>query len=100
LHVALGARVRFVPCLAFELGHLHAQGKAVVPATHVDRPWFATGAIARFELALFDALALEVAGYLAAPLVRDRFYVDVDSTVHRTSAITGGVAAGLSLRFP
>jgi hypothetical protein len=100
LHVPLGARVRLAPCVALELGQLQARGSGVSPKRQIDRPWLAAGALTRFELELLDALVLEVAGEILAPVVRDRFFVNTDATVYRTRAISLGATLGLAFRFP
>jgi hypothetical protein len=66
----------------------------------VSRPWLTAGEITRLELRLFDALAIEVAGEIMFPLVRDRFFVETDVTLHRTPAVAGGGAVGLGVLFP
>ena len=100
LHFPLGSRVRVAPCLALELGQLQAEGNRVSPTRNVDRPWLAPGALARLEVALLDLLVVEAALDAAVPVLRDRFFVNADTTVYRTRAISLAASLGLALRFP
>jgi hypothetical protein len=63
-------------------------------------PWVAPGLVARLEWEIVNVLVLEISGEILFPLVRDRFYVNSDTTLFRTSAVAGGGAAGLGVRFP
>jgi hypothetical protein len=87
-------------CLSFDFGELTATGYGITPSEQVSRPWLAPGAITRLEVRLFDALALEVASEIMFPLVRDRFFVGTDETLHRTPAVAGGGAMGVGVRLP
>jgi hypothetical protein len=87
-------------CLTFDAGKLTATGSGVTPSQKVSRPWLVTGVTTRLELRLFDVLAIEAAGEIMFPLVRDRFFVGTDATVHRTPAVAGGGAVGLGVIFP
>jgi hypothetical protein len=94
------AAVRISPCLAVDAGQLQALGKGVSPAKQVDRPWLASGGIGRLEFGFLGVLAIELSGELFLPIVRDRFFVGADTTVHRAPAVAGGAALGLGVRFP
>jgi hypothetical protein len=83
-----------------DAGQLSALGKGVLPARQVDRPWLAAGGIGRLEFGFLGLLAIELSGELFVPIVRDRFFVGANTTVHRAPAIAGGAALGLGVRFP
>ena len=87
-------------CLSFDIGELTATGYGVIPSEQVSRPWLTAGEITRLELRLFNALAVEAAFEIMFPLVRDRFFVGTDVTLHRTPAVAGGGAAGVGVQFP
>jgi hypothetical protein len=93
-------RLRISPCLALDVGRLEAAGVSVTPAETVDRPWVAAGAVARLEWQIVNALVVEVGGELFVPLERDRFFVDQDTTLHRTPFVAGGAEAAVSASFP
>jgi hypothetical protein len=99
-HLRAARPVWISACVAFDFGELTAGGFGVTPAERVSRPWLAAGEITRLELRLFGALALEAAGEIMVPLVRDRFFVRTDETLHRTPAVAGGGAVGLGVLFP
>ena len=92
--------LRLAACLAFDAGQLHASGSGISPVERVDRPWVALGQVARLEIQLFGALALELAGDISFPFVRDRFFIHSDTTIYRAPVIVGGGAVGLGVRFP
>lgn len=92
--------VRISPCLAFDVGRLEAAGVSLKPAETVHRPWVAPGAVARLEWHIVNALVVEVGGELFVPLERDRFFVDQDTTLHRTPSVAGGAEAAVSASFP
>jgi hypothetical protein len=89
----------FSACLLVDGGRLQARGADVTPRQSVTRGWFAAGGSARVEVRLFEILALEASGELFFPVVRDRFFVDRDATVHRTPAVGGGGALGVGVLF-
>jgi len=99
-HVRAARPLWLSACLSFDLGELMATGNGVTQAQQVSRPWLAAGEITRLELRLFDALAIEAAGEIMFPLVRDRFFVQSDVTLHRTPAVAGGGAVGVGVTFP
>ncbi len=92
--------LRISPCLALDVGRLEAAGVALTPAETVHRPWVAPGAVARLEWEIVNVLVVEVGGELFVPLERDRFFVDQDTTLHRTPFVAGGVEAAVSASFP
>jgi hypothetical protein len=88
------------PCVAFDAGKLEVRGVGVAPTERVERPWLAAGAVGRLEWKVATVLVLELAGEMFLPLVRDRFFVNSDATVHRTPPVVGGGTVGLGVRFP
>jgi len=87
-------------CLIVEAGLLEARGADVTPRQSVARGWLAAGETTRIELRLLEILALEASGEVFFPIVRDRFFVGNDATVHQTPAVGGGAAIGLGVLFP
>ncbi|HEY2410404.1 MAG TPA: hypothetical protein VGI10_30570 [Polyangiaceae bacterium] len=100
LHAPLSAPLWVSACGAFEAGRLSAVGRDVSSAQSLQRPWYAGGGAARLELRPIGTFGLELAGDVLFPFVRDRFFVQSDSTVRRTSAVVAGGALGVSVRFP
>lgn len=87
-------------CLPVDIGQLEAEGSDLTPSERVARPWLSIGATGRVEWQLLDMLVLEAAGELFFPIVRDRFFVGADATLHRAPALAGGASAGIGVRFP
>jgi hypothetical protein len=98
LRLELGS-LRLDPALFFEAGELRARGAGVTPVAEVHRPVLIVGALGRLSLLAFGVLAFELEAGPLVPLVRDRFYVQENSTVFRAPALTGFAAAGLSIEF-
>jgi hypothetical protein len=88
------------PCVAIDAGRLEAVGVGVTPVQSAKAPWVAPGLVARVEWEIANLLVVEVSGEILFPLVRDRFFVNSDTTLYRTSPVAGGAAAGLGVRFP
>lgn len=99
LHSVVWSPLWAAVCGAFEAGALEATGREVTPRASVTRPWLAVGAEARLEARLLRSLGLELAGGLFMPLVRDRFFVQADSTVRETPPVTVALSLGTSVRF-
>jgi hypothetical protein len=91
--------LRFEPALFVEAGQLRARGVAVTPVNEVLRPALLAGALGRLSLVAFDLLLVELEGGPAVPLIRDRFYVQENTTVFRIPAVAGFAAAGVGLEF-
>jgi hypothetical protein len=87
-----------------DAGQLRAVGSGVSPAQQVDRPWLSLGLTGRLEFRLVDVLAIELAIELAGevffPIVRDRFFIDTDVTLYRAPLVAGGAVIGLGVQFP
>jgi len=96
----LARRLSLLPCTTIDAGILTLHGAGVPLATARSRGWVAPGGAAWLEVDLtaWAFVALRVG--VAAPLVRDTFYVRPDEDVFRASALvaSGGLAAGA--RFP
>jgi hypothetical protein len=88
------------PCLSLDAGRLQMTGDGVASARRVTPPWVAPGAILRLGWEIMDVLVAEVSGELLFPLTRDRFFVNTDTTLHRTPAVVAGATVGLGGRFP
>ena len=100
VHAKASMPVRLSACVAFEGGQLHAAGRDVTPAQSMNRPWIAVGGSLRLEFHLIPAVGVEVGGDAVFPMIRDRFFVQADSTVRRTPAVVAGGALGVSMHFP
>ena len=87
-------------CLIVEAGWIEARGADVTPQKAVTRGWLTAGETTRLELRLFEILSLEASGEVFFPIVRDRFFVGNDATVHQTPAVGGGASIGLAVLFP
>jgi len=103
-----GCPLRFSPtprlalsaCVPLDAGRLEAAGSGFTPSQRVARPWLSAGALARVEWQLVDVLVLEAAGELFFPIVRDRFFVGDDATLHRVPGLAAGATLGLGVRIP
>jgi hypothetical protein len=91
--------LRFEPALFVEAGQLRARGVAVTPVNEVRRPVLLAGALGRLSLLAFDLLLLELEAGPALPVIRDRFYVQENTTVFSVPAWAGFAAAGVGLEF-
>ncbi|HMI91441.1 MAG TPA: hypothetical protein VK509_08765 [Polyangiales bacterium] len=100
LRVSATPRLALSACVPLDAGRLEAAGSGFTPSQRVARPWLSAGAIARVEWQLVDVLVLEAAGELFFPIVRDRFFVGNDATLHRVPKVAGGLAVGLGVRIP
>ncbi len=84
------------PCAGFQGGVLTAVGSDVGMASNVDRPWLAPDATVRLRVAI-GRFAVELAGMVAAPLIRDRFYIAPSTTIDHVPAVTAGAQLALSV---
>lgn len=91
------ARLRLVPCLRGELGILDASGVDASPSRSESRPWFSLGAAGRLRVAIVGPFFAEIEGEIFTPLVRDRFYLEPNTTIFRASAVAWSGAAGLGV---
>ena len=93
-------RLAMSACLPVDVGRLEAEGRGVTPQKRVTRLWLSIGSLARVEWQVLDVLVLEIAGELFVPIVRDRFFVGSNATLHRAPAVAGAASVGLGVRFP
>ncbi len=82
------------PSFGVEVGALTARGTQVASPAGGSRPWVAPSVAALVGLRV-NRFTLELEGGLAAPLVRDRFFIAPGTTVHQVPVITGGVSLAL-----
>jgi hypothetical protein len=94
-YVLVWDRFGAAACAGFEAGTLAGRGDQVAMPTSDVRPWLAPDAAARVTVRVGRA-AVELEGLIAAPLVRDRFFIAPSTTVHAVPAVTTGVSAGLA----
>jgi hypothetical protein len=87
-------------CVPFDAGALQAEGRGVSPSRRLTRPWLSIGAAGRVEWQVLEVLVLEAAAELLVPIVRDRFFVGTDATLHRAPAVAAGATVGIGVRFP
>jgi hypothetical protein len=59
--------------------------------------WLSAGAIGRIGVRVIGPIFLEAEGGAVFPLVRDRFFVEPDETIHRAPAAAWSGAAGLGV---
>jgi hypothetical protein len=103
--LALGARVSFSPCLAFDAGQLRARAPNAPGSTGQQSiAWAAAVGIARLGWLFRERLSLSLDGELGAPLVRHSFrFINADNsldTVLEVPKIGVGMKLGLGVRFP
>jgi hypothetical protein len=91
---------RFVPCVMAEGGALRGASRGVDRPRAESRPWFVLGLVGRGQWFLTPGFFLEAQGSLGTPVVRDRFYLEPDATVHDVPFLTWGGAVGLGAYFP
>jgi hypothetical protein len=82
------------PCAGLEAGVLSGRGIDVGMADGGARPWVAPDGLLRLTVQLGRA-ALELDGIVAAPLVRDRYFIAPGTTVHEVPAVTTGATASI-----
>jgi len=92
-------QIRLLPCAMLDVGALQGQGADVDHPQRHTRPWVSTGLGARAAATIAGPMFLEIQGMLGFPLVRDRFYLEPDTTLHRTPAFSPSLAAGVGSHF-
>lgn len=100
LRVSLARAFAFSACIPVDVGRLEAVGRGLSPSERVARPWLSIGGSGRIEWQPVGVLVLEAAGELFFPIVRDRFFVGADATLHRAPAVAAGASLGAGARFP
>jgi hypothetical protein len=91
---------RLAPCAMVEGGALRGAGQGVDVPRAKTRPWFVAGLVGRGQWVVTPGLFVEGQASLGTPLVRDRFYLEPDTTVHDVAYLTWGGAIGLGAHFP
>jgi hypothetical protein len=84
-------------CVRADAGALDASGAGVVPARSSSRPWVSLGAAARGRWEFAAPFFLEGEAALDFPMVRDRFFVQPDTTIFQPPVAGWSVAAGLGM---
>jgi hypothetical protein len=97
LTLALG-RFDVSPAIGMELGAIDGEGAMVAKPDGGLRPWVAPDAALRFRM-LVDRFSLELEGTVAAPLVRDRFYIAPATTVYQVPRVAAAVGLTLGVRL-
>jgi hypothetical protein len=92
-------RFKLAPCLRAEGGVLSATGADVTPVRTDTRPWLTFGLVARARLVVVGSLFAEVEGGAFAPIVRDRFFVEPNSTIEQAPSVAAAGAAGIGVTF-
>jgi hypothetical protein len=90
---------RAQPCSRVEAGTLNAKGHGVDPVRSDTRPWFAVGAVVRLRLEIIAPFFAEVESGLLASVIRDRFYVEPDTSIYRPPAVGATAGIGLGVTF-
>ena len=95
------ARGRFdvAPSIGVEAGVLDGRGTKVAMPGGGSRLWLAPELALRLRLRV-DRFALEIEGNVAAPLIRDRFFIAPGTTVHEVPRLTTGIGLTLAVGFP
>lgn len=88
------------PCAQVSAGILEASSAAFGPVHRTRRPWLSIGAVLQARWRLVGPLALESAGGIAAPLVRDDFYFLPRTHMYRPpgAVLVGNVGIGATFR--
>jgi hypothetical protein len=92
-------RMRLWPCLRGEGGAIVASGTGVSPSRSGTRAWVSVGLVVRARLTVIGSLFLEVEGGAFAPIERDRFFVEPNSTVQQAPVVAAAGAAGVGVTF-
>jgi hypothetical protein len=92
-------RLRFWPCARVEAGVIQASGADVTPTRNDTRPWLTVGGVLRARLTIYGGLFAEVEGTAFAPIVRDRFFIEPDTTIQHVPAVAAAGGAGLGASF-
>ncbi len=87
------------PCAHLVVGWLGASGQGLAQATEAARGFAAVGVRGRGAWFLTPWVFIELSAKLELPLVRDRFAARPDQTLHRASAVAGGLQSGVGVIF-
>jgi hypothetical protein len=97
-------RFAVIPCVAFRLGALRAQGRGMSQPRDAASLWSDVGLVLRLRLAVTARLSLEAQGSFIFPLTRPSFEI-MDLVSHTptadysTSRLGGSAAVGAAYRF-
>ena len=89
--------LRVWPCVRAQVGVLAASGD-VSPSLSATRPWFSVAGLIRARLTIVGGLFIEAEGGAYTPIVRDRFFIQPNETVHQSpvAAMMGAASLGAS----
>lgn len=87
------------PCVALEVGRLHAAGFGVSEPGQAERPWVAASAGALLVWAPYGRLGLTLRADLVVPLTRPTFVIEDLGPVHRPGDVAGRASLGLEYAF-
>ena len=96
--VIRAGRARFDGCARAHVGAIDAHGD-VVPERSASRPWIDGGLALALRLRIAGPLFAEAQGYAGLVFVRDRFYIEPDTTVFQPPLVTGHVGGGLGFEI-
>jgi hypothetical protein len=98
----VAGRANLATCVGADGGRLRAMGigSAVAVSNTVDTLWLATKVGGLLTWSATSALALRLDVDLVFPLVRHRFLVVADNSVHTPNPIAAQTLAGIEVRFP
>jgi hypothetical protein len=99
LRVPRTGRLVVRPCLATDLGVIHASGSDVLNARSANRVWWAVGGVARVEWSLTARIGLELEIGCTFPVWRDRFRFE-PLLIYEVPRASGIAALGLAMHFP
>ncbi|MEO8700539.1 MAG: hypothetical protein ABI867_10870 [Kofleriaceae bacterium] len=86
------------PSLGLEAGVLEGRGTNIGMPARDARLWLAPDLALRARV-LLDRFAVELEGTVAAPLIRDRFFIAPDTTVHEVPRLTFALGISLAMRL-
>jgi hypothetical protein len=93
------AAIELGPCLAFEIGRLHASGFGVTSPGEASTLWAALEGGGVIGYRHFARLALVLRLGAAVPLVRPRFVLDNVGPVFQPPVVTARGSAGVEITF-
>lgn len=95
----LGPPVALGPCVAVEVGRMHARGFGVRASSEGAEPWVAATAGGILMWSPVARLGVVVHLDAAVPLVRHAFVIEGIGTAHEPAIVAGRAAAGLEFAF-
>ena len=90
--------LRVWPCVRAQVGVLAADGD-VSPSRSATRPWFSVAGLIRARLTIVGGLFIEAEGGAYTPIVRYRFFIERNETVHQSPVVATTGAASLGASF-